>query len=51
MSAPDLRDWHRFYDEGVPSSIDYPERTLGDLLAPTFRDDPRRTGVRGALQQ
>ena len=39
------RPWLKFYDEGVPAHIDYPEQTLPELLAASARRHPRRTAT------
>jgi long-chain acyl-CoA synthetase len=39
------RPWLKFYDAGVPSSIAYPETTLGNVLALTAAKHPDRTAL------
>ncbi len=39
------RIWHRFYDEGVPTSIEYPERTVPHFLLDAAKEYPRRTAT------
>ena len=38
--------WVRFYEEGVPSSIDYPECTLQELFDRTVERFPQRMALR-----
>jgi len=39
------RPWYRFYDEGVPWSMEYPEKTLSDLLRKTAAKYPEKTAT------
>ena len=39
------RPWYRFYDEGVPRSMEYPEKTLPDLLRETAAKYPEKTAT------
>jgi long-chain acyl-CoA synthetase len=39
------RPWYRFYDEGVPRSMEYPEKTLPDLLRETAAKYPGKTAT------
>ncbi len=39
------KPWVKFYDEGVPAHIDYPELTLPELLAASARKYPQRTAT------
>src|SRR5262245_61662872 len=41
MSAP----WTRFYEEGVPASIEYPSWTLPDLLDDSAAKYPNQTAL------
>lgn len=40
------RPWLRFYDEGVPPTIEYPEWTLPDLLGRAAKDYPDKVALR-----
>jgi len=44
------KPWLQFYDEGVPSSIDYPEVDLWTLLNDAFKNYPDRIAVRMILK-
>jgi len=36
------RVWYRSYEEGVPPTLSYPDKTLNDLLQDSTRAHPRR---------
>ncbi|RUA15788.1 MAG: long-chain fatty acid--CoA ligase [Clostridia bacterium] len=44
------KPWLQFYDEGVPSSIDYPEVDLWTLLSDVFKNYPDQVAVRMILK-
>ena len=37
--------WHRFYDPGVKSSLDYPETTLYEFFEKAVEGSPSRTAT------
>ena len=44
MSSPNIeRPWLKFYEEGVPTSLTYPDLTLGNVLRETAIKFPRQT--------
>ncbi|HEX9112975.1 MAG TPA: long-chain fatty acid--CoA ligase [Nitrospirota bacterium] len=46
MSSPNIeRPWLKFYEEGVPSSLLYPELTLGNVLKETARKLPNHPAL------
>ncbi len=46
MKAADERPWHRFYEEGVPRTIDVPDLTLPEALDRTVERFPDRVALR-----
>jgi len=44
------KPWLQFYDEGVPSSIDYPEVDLWTLFSDAFKNYPDQMAVRMILK-
>jgi len=44
------KPWLQFYDEGVPTSIDYPEVDLWTLLSDSFKNYPDQTAVQMILK-
>lgn len=45
MGTNDQRPWLRWYDPGVPHSLDYPEQTLFEMLLSTTLRFPERPAV------
>ena len=41
----DQRPWHRHYDTGVPTSLDYPDVRLDQLLASTAEKYPNKSAI------
>ncbi len=44
------RVWYKNYEQGVPPSLAYPERTLNDLLGDSVRAHPRRIATNYVLK-
>ena len=44
------RVWYQHYEQGVPPSLTYPNRTLNDLLIDSVRAHPRRIATNYVLK-
>ncbi len=44
------RVWYQHYEQGVPPSLTYPDRTLNDLLIDSVRQHPRRIATNYVLK-
>ncbi len=50
MAAPMERPWYRFYDEGVPTTVDVPEVPLYRIVEDAVRDFPDHEAVKMVLR-
>src|SRR3974377_955652 len=44
------RIWLKSYEQGVPPTLTYPDKTLNDLLIDSVRQHPRRVATNYALK-
>jgi len=44
------KPWLKFYDKGVPATLNYPDATLNDVFAETLRKYPNRPATRFVLR-
>jgi long-chain acyl-CoA synthetase len=49
-SEPAARPWQKFYDEGVPHTLTYPDKSLSDLLFESVRRFPNHAATRFVLR-